>query len=144
MVGDGVLCCPKELVAALKRCQDGRVIIRPLLQRRKFLYSPNYGAGWSTWNPEHAEFALFYKPIIEFIEAGGRFENDTWSVSTKAHPLHPLLLQFLNDLGDDDFYLGGASDLQVETCPDGEQFRIEEYDGSESVTYRNDARTEWH
>jgi hypothetical protein len=37
----------------------------------KILYSPGYGAGWSTWSSgEIAELMLTYQPIIDAIEAG--------------------------------------------------------------------------
>ena len=35
--------------------------------------------------------------------------------------------------GDDYFYDGGASDLEIRWVPVGSRFRINEYDGSESV-----------
>jgi hypothetical protein len=39
--------------------------------------------------------------------------------------------------GEDDIYVGGASDLVVEWVPVGAQFQIEEYDGSESLRLKD-------
>jgi hypothetical protein len=39
--------------------------------------------------------------------------------------------------GEDDVYTGGASDLKVVWVPQGSQFRIEEYDGSESLKLKD-------
>ncbi len=50
-------------------------------------------------------------------------------------PGYSILAHFLTDLkketGEEYFYLGGAEDLQVRTVSG--PYRIEEYDGSESV-----------
>lgn len=53
---------------------------------RKILYSPGYGAGWSTWGgdtPEQKKFMLEYKPFIEALECEGddAYQPDlTWNV----------------------------------------------------------------
>jgi len=41
---------------------------------RKILYSPGFGAGWTSWHDGSKEAKLFmleYRPFIEYLEAGG-------------------------------------------------------------------------
>lgn len=118
----------------------------------KILISPGYGAGWSTWNsnpnPEVRKFILTYPPLIEYVEQGGTFSEAETRIKYEPDnetriltALHPVLRQFLEDLQEkfpeaDYFYLGGARDLEVFEV-DG-PFRIEEYDGFESVTVASD------
>lgn len=103
---------------------------------RKILYSPGYGAGWTTGNDAPlAKFLLEYQPIIAFIEEGNKF-------SYQDGDDHPLLQQLRSDaqakFGEDVYlYFGGAHDLVVANIPDGEQVLIEEYDGAESYRLRS-------
>jgi catechol 2,3-dioxygenase-like lactoylglutathione lyase family enzyme len=39
---------------------------------------------------------------------------------------------------DPEIYTGGMSDLKVEWIPEGTLFKIHEYDGSESIEYKED------
>jgi hypothetical protein len=80
------------------------------------VYSPGFGAGWSTWNTEFAEFLCMDSVIAACVLAG-----DIEGAITRAESVCP------------DIYPGGADDLRVEWLPDGTRFRIDEYDGSESV-----------
>jgi hypothetical protein len=116
---------------------------------RKILYSPGYGAGWTTWNSEPVELAKFlleYQPIIDYLEAGGKFERgecDNIVTGEKDDKLHPLLRQLQVDAKETfgasiHVYFGGAPDLQVVEIPDGEKVLIEEYDGNESYRTRSD------
>ena len=50
-----------------------------------------------------------YRPIIDFIEAGGNPED----LNQRSGPHHDLIIQMMVDLGLDRFYTGGASDLGV-------------------------------
>lgn len=110
---------------------------------RKILISPGYGAGWTTWTNLSREAKLFmleYKPIIDFLEAGGdayelqvgrQYDND--GAPTDGHP---LLMKFVQDFRErfpeeDVPYLGGADQLIVETV--GGPVRLKEYDGFESI-----------
>lgn len=101
---------------------------------RKILYSPGFGAGWSTWNSgEVAKYMLTYQPIIDFLEQGGKFTDKDVS-GTKKHPIHPLLKQLQDDckekLNEDYVCVIGADDLKVVHV--NGKVRIHEYDGSES------------
>lgn len=94
-----------------KVIRDGKVAV---------LYSPGYGAGWSSWCrgdvPE--EFAIFDKSLVEAVERG----DDAGKVG----------LMLTEKFGSAP-YMGGWSDVEIEWLPVGTQFRIDEYDGSESV-----------
>jgi hypothetical protein len=106
---------------------------------RKILYSPGFGAGWSTWNSgEVAKFMLEYKPIIEALERGEKiFDNRHTDYNTKVTTgeAHPALLQLEKDclekFGEDYVCVLGADDLRVLEVEG--RVRIGEYDGSESV-----------
>jgi len=89
-----------------KYIKDGKVGV---------LYSPGYGAGWSTWG--ETEMALDKELVQAYIEGGS---IKCTEVASKLYP---------------DSYLGGANQLKLEWIPVGTAFRINEYDGSESIEY---------
>lgn len=91
---------------AEKYIDDGRVGI---------LYSPGYGAGWSTWG----DSALAYDAdlVRAFIEGG---KDALSKVTAEKYP---------------DAYQGGLEDIQLEWITQGSSFRINEYDGYESIEY---------
>ena len=92
------------------------------------LYSPGFGAGWSTWaDDDEKEAMLFHPRLIAWVEGG------------KREPIDDVLREVLP--GGDIPYSGGAGDLEIEWLPEGEAFEIDEYDGSESVTCRG--RVDW-
>jgi hypothetical protein len=100
---------------------------------RKILYSPGWGAGWSSWNEgEVAKFMLEYQPIIEFLEGGGEFQDD--ECGGMSGELHPLLKQMCDEInakfGKEYTCCLGARDLRVAEV--NGLVRIEEYDGNES------------
>ena len=115
--------------------------------KRKILYSPGYGAGWTTWNdPKVNKIILTYQPIIDFLESGGKFTDkevhDNHDDPTKGHPILVQLQKVVKDkLGENQYCcVLGADDLEVyETSG---RVRIEEYDGSESVEEEG-AYDEW-
>ena len=78
------------------------------------IYSPNYGAGWSPWNGE--ELAL--DQTLAHMLNRNASKNDIESYCKTMYP---------------DAYLGGLEDCIVEWVNKGTLFRIEEYDGSESL-----------
>ena len=92
---------------------------------RKILYSPGFGAGWTTWNRGAvAQYMLTFQPIIEAIERGERM-----------HEHHPAVEQLKRDcqekFGEEYVCVLGADDLIVKEV--GGRVRIHDYDGSESV-----------
>jgi len=95
-----------------KLIKDGRVAV---------LVSPGYGAGWYSW---HFIEELVYDPsIVQWLEAG---ETDK-------------ILAYM-ELKYPEAYTGGLEDLVVEWVPVGARFRIDEYDGSESLVLESKER----
>jgi hypothetical protein len=87
------------------------------------LYSPGFGAGWYTWNHEFPEM-IFDPDIVALVEPFGDDEVDEETrleIEKMASEKWPGC------------YAGGADDLTVMWMPEGAQFEIEEYDGSETV-----------
>jgi hypothetical protein len=96
-------------VLAERVVRNGRVAV---------LYSPGFGAGWSTWGDSSLRERLLFDPeVVAWVEGG------------KKGPLPDLESKY----GDEYFYDGGASELMIRWVPLGVRFRIHEYDGSESV-----------
>jgi hypothetical protein len=85
------------------------------------LLSPGFGAGWYTW---HNIEELVYDPsIAEWVE---KVELD--KVRAYMELKYP------------EVYCGGLEDLRVTWVPVGERFRIDEYDGSESLVLESKER----
>lgn len=97
--------------------KDGKVAV---------LYSPGYGAGWSSWAHEHEDALLFHPEIVQAVLDGDR---------KKAKDI-------AESLCGDSFYGGGAEDLEIEWLPKGTQFEVDEYDGFESIRILQNF--EWH
>ena len=96
-----------------KLVRDGKVAV---------LVSPDYGAGWYSW---HRIEELLYDPsIVLWLEAK---ELDKIE--------HYLALKYPNE------YFGGLDDLTVEWIDQGTEFRIDEFDGAESIELK--ANTKW-
>ena len=94
--------------------EDGKVAV---------LYSPGFGAGWYTWNQEYPEL-LFDPSIVKFVE------NEKWSeLRTYVALKYP------------DIYTGGLDNLKVAWIPEGALFKVNEYDGSESIELKEN--TDW-
>ena len=90
-----------------KLIKDGMVAV---------VYSPGYGAGWSSWSLEHEEELCLRKEIAEFV-----LNKDFNGLKVFMKENYP------------DVYLGGMDDLSVDWVSVGSLFRINEYDGSESI-----------
>lgn len=98
------------------------------------LYSPAYGAGWSTWigaNKAEKEFVLFdiglVELALEFIE--GRqdlYESDEKLEKYLKESAYP-------NLGNE--YLGGWSDIKIMWLEPDTRFYVKEYDGNESIIF---------
>jgi hypothetical protein len=90
--------------------RDGRVAV---------LISPEFGGGWSTWNPRHPDI-LFDPVIVEFVEKDQPEELEVYV--TLKYP---------------GIYDGGIVGLKVEWIPAGVFFRVSEYDGAETIELRD-------
>lgn len=79
------------------------------------LFSPEFGAGWYTWNgSKYGQDLLFHPELVkEVLEKG--------DVKKVAENLFP------------EAYLGGVKDLEVKWVQVGQKFRVDEYDGSEQI-----------
>lgn len=86
------------------------------------LYSPGYGAGWSTWANGLDEWAVFSPEVVEWVEQGK--PGGTNQLEEIVKSVH----------GDKYVCCFGGMDLEIEWITAGTQFKIDEYDGSESVT----------
>ena len=90
------------------------------------LYSPEYGAGWSTWahNEEHEEAMVFCKELCEAVDK----ELPLQQINAIAHEHFP------------EEYLGGLRNIKLEFIKPGTRFRIDEYDGAESIILLNEEK----
>ena len=92
--------------------RDGRVAV---------LYSPGWGAGWSTWEEDpDVRMAMLFDPQIADIRDQGAAD---WQERAQA----------IAQIKYPDSYLGGLMDLKVKWLPVGTQFRVTEYDGNEDI-----------
>lgn len=97
--------------------RDGQVAV---------LYSPGYGAGWSTWANEDIRKGVLFDPgAVDLVE------QEKWEE-----------LEVYITLKYPGFYTGGLRDLQIEWVPEGTQFIVDEYDGNESIQKRD--TTDWY
>lgn len=86
------------------------------------IYSPGYGAGWSTWGvPEMA----LDQELAHAIENGEPYYVLSEIAERNWHHSHH----------------GGLYDCVVEWVELGTEFRIEEYDGSESLVFSSNVST---
>ena len=87
------------------------------------LYSPGFGAGWSTWQHEDElkEFVTFDRRLVEAAERGA------------SHDEVEVMLEELFFGSDLYISTSGWSDIEVAWLPVGTRFEITEYDGSEGI-----------
>ena len=86
------------------------------------LYSPGFGAGWYSWNTETPE--MLFDPVVVQAVLDGMNKHDLSALAEERYP---------------DAYVRGIEQITIKWLPESTMFRIEEYDGSESVvTYTND------
>jgi len=79
------------------------------------IYSPGYGAGWSTWNTDEDQETLIFSPeLVRLIESEV-----------------PITDKVLKGLFGDNIYNPG--NFRIKWIPVGTAFRINEYDGAESI-----------
>ena len=101
-------------MAVEKLIRDGQVAV---------LYSPGFGAGWSSWSDDK-EWFLFDKGLALLV-------LDSAGIEVIKGYVHAAF----NGGGG---CLGGAIGLKVRWLPAGQRFRIHEYDGSESIVLEQD------
>ena len=96
-----------------KLIRDGNVAV---------IYSPGFGAGWSTWIHERESEAVFDKDLALAI-LGESDETPLQVVERKGYKGYT---------GKEKEALG-LRDVAVAWVPEGQRFEIHEYDGSEGI-----------
>lgn len=81
------------------------------------LVSRGFGSGWSTWGQN-----VFEPRIVEAL-LKGQSETEIVDIAREIYP---------------DAYVGGIEGLEVRWVPVGTRFRIEEYDGAETLWLENE------
>jgi hypothetical protein len=94
----------------MKVVKDGKVAV---------LVSPGFGAGWYTWNTGNKD-CLFDADVVAAVLSGDNL---------KAADL-------AKEKWGEKFYTGGAETLEVFWVTEGTEFQVEEYDGSESLNFK--------
>ena len=83
------------------------------------IYSPGFGAGWYSWNTDYPE--ILYDPVVvEWIEAGKPRDHRQTELELYLESTYP------------DAYTS-IDDLEIEWLEEDTLFKINEYDGSESI-----------
>ena len=82
------------------------------------IYSPGFGAGWSTWG-----------------DKGQAIDQELANALHNDEPYE--VVKQIAERNWPDSYLGGLADCIVEWVDSGTQFIVEEYDGSESLTFQD-------
>lgn len=93
-----------------KLVNDGKVAV---------LVSPGFGAGWSTWNPDCPDM-LFDPGMVDLVIKGDQEQMRAYA-----------------ELKWPDAYMGGLNNLDVVWVEQGQLIKINEYDGSETIEYRD-------
>ena len=102
------------------------------------LISGGFGAGWSTWADNvDRKFFLFDRGLVALAldkeAANGPFDKTTqWLIEMNTEELE----DYLKESGIDS-YTGGWAGVYVKWMDQGTEFVVEEYDGSESLRYRD-------
>lgn len=95
-----------------KLVRDGKVAV---------IVSAGFGAGWYSWHniPE----LLFDPDLVKMIELDWPDE---------------MILKHVEKFYGKDTYFGGVDGLHIVWVPEGEKFRIDEYDGAEALVLQKD------
>jgi hypothetical protein len=101
----------RETLKNGKLVRDGKVAVA---------ISPGYGAGWSTWSNIDPTDGRLNQLFVE---------NKHAEAMSLANELYPGA------------YVGGGDQVQIIWVALGKRFRIEEYDGYESIQFAED--TDW-
>lgn len=80
------------------------------------VFSPEFGAGWWTWNRDRIDM-IFDPGLVDLLERK-QPEDKILAYATLKWP---------------DAFLGGIDELMIEWVLEGTEFKINEYDGSESI-----------
>jgi hypothetical protein len=93
-----------------KKTVDGKVAV---------LYSPGFGAGWYSW---HSVAELLFDPkVVDMVLD----ETSSETIELYCKTVYG------------DHYYAGSCDLEVAWVPQGTEFVIDEYDGAETITFKD-------
>lgn len=97
------------------------------------IYSPGYGSGWFT---NHGIDELLFDPIVakKILEAECEAPFSLLNEKTQEE-IHAYCIEKYGEAYENSF--PGLAELVVKFVPVGTEFRIDEYDGSESVTTKD-------
>lgn len=108
-----------------KLIRDGQVAV---------LYSPGYGAGWSTWAENSERDLLLFDPdIVQLV-----LDRDSQLITPDEFESRVDMLWQLKSYTS---YCSPGT-LIIAWLPVGTLFKIDEYDGSESIITQQDIH--WH
>lgn len=109
----------------IKYIRDGEVAV---------LYSPGYGAGWSTWaEASERDLLLFDPDIVQLV-----LDRNSDVITPDEFEQKVDMIWQLKSYAS---YCSPAT-LEVMWLPVGTLFKVEEYDGSESIITQQDIK--WH
>lgn len=92
------------------------------------LYSPGFGAGWYTWNDKKMLWLIFHPELIDLVE-----QEKLVEAAELAEKIGAELY------GQEEYVCTlGSRDLQIAWIDEDTLFRINEYDGSESIEFMSD------
>ncbi|MCA6384944.1 MAG: hypothetical protein IM620_15845 [Cytophagales bacterium] len=101
-----------------KYIRDGEVAV---------LISPDFGAGWSTWNPRHPQM-LFDPVIVELLLNAKEGEEAFVAGQIEAH---------VETNYPDASFISALQQLKVRWVPVGTEFIVNEYDGNEWIVFKD-------
>ena len=92
------------------------------------IIAPTYGSGWFTW---YGKEEMLYDPVVvDLIQKNNN--PDLWD----HNEIHDQFTDHIKEkYGIDDYF--NIDDLALEWVEEGEEFFVDEYDGAESVRFRD-------
>jgi hypothetical protein len=94
----------------------------------KILISPGHGAGWSTWADDSVQEFMLKDPTLV-------------AMAERKAPQQEVDDYIKSQCPDDTIYTGGWRDIDIVELPAGTLFKVNEYDGYESIETRDG--TDW-
>lgn len=116
------------------------------------LISPEYGAGWATWNSSDNNRIAWDKRIVEFyLNCRGPnskawhnacFDSDEGESEHAPPDEHVEFCEILKACGinPEAVYFVGGNDLEIAWVKPGDKWQINEYDGAESIVIFDDKK----
>ena len=110
------------------------------------LVSAGYGAGWYSWNTNFKD-CLTNPELIKLVLEKEALEEDLRKIPWDRRENSQIgknlttnvsnIENFANSLYGNEFYSGGAPGLYIEWIEEGSYFQITDYDGNESLKYKD-------